>query len=83
MACISAPNSLARTEAEASCLMRELRVYSPKRSRRTLLIELPAERPESQLLGLLSAIETCLLAHDIASVRVELDGRPYLLASHV
>ena len=32
------------------------------------------------MLGLLAAIETCLVANDIRSVRVELDGRPYLLA---
>ena len=63
--------------------MRELIVYSPTRSRRTLLIELSADQPERQLFGLLSAIETCLIANDIASVRVELDGRPYLLASQV
>jgi hypothetical protein len=73
----------ARTDAEAACLMRELLVYSPSRSRRTLLIELSADQPERQLLGLLSAIETCLIANDIATVRVELDGRPYLLASQV
>lgn len=73
----------ARTDAEAACLMRELLVYSPSRSRRTLLIELSVDQPERQLLGLLSAIETCLIANDIATVRVELDGRPYLLASQV
>jgi hypothetical protein len=61
--------------------MRELAVYSPKRLRRTLLLELSADRPEQQLLGLLSAIDTCLSANDIRSVRVELDGKPYLLAS--
>ena len=73
----------ARTDAEAARLMRELLVYSPSRSRRTLLIELSVDQPERQLLGLLSAIETCLIANDIATVRVELDGRPYLLASQV
>jgi hypothetical protein len=70
----------AGTEAEATCLMRELSVYDPKRSRRTILIELERDQSERLLLGLLAAIETCLEANDIRSVRVELDGRPYLLA---
>jgi hypothetical protein len=71
----------AQTDEDTGCLMRELAVYSPKRLRRTLLLELSADRPEQQLLGLLSAIDTCLSANDIRSVRVELDGKPYLLAS--
>lgn len=71
----------AQTDEDTDCLMRELAVYSPKRLRRTLLLELSADRPEQQLLGLLSAIDTCLNANDIRSVRVELDGKPYLLAS--
>ena len=70
----------AGTEAEATCLMRELSVYDPKRSRRTILIELERDPSERLLLGLLAAIETCLVANDIRGVRVELDGRPYLLA---
>jgi hypothetical protein len=45
------------------------------------LLELSADGPEQQLLGVLSAIDTCLSANDIRSVRVELDGKPYLLAS--
>ena len=71
----------AQTDEDAACLMRELAVYSPKRSGKTLLLEVSADRPEQQLLGLLSATETCLSANDIRSVRVELDGQPYLLAS--
>jgi hypothetical protein len=70
----------AGTDAEARCLMRELCVYAPKRARRTILIELERDQSERLLLGLLGAIETCLTANDIRSVRVELDGRPYLLA---
>jgi hypothetical protein len=70
----------ARTNENAACLMRELAVYSPSRSRTTLSIEVEGERTERHLLGLLAAIETCLNANDIRSVRVELDGRPYLLA---
>ena len=68
----------ARTEADAACLMLELSVYAPKRMRRTILVELP-ERSETVLLGLLAAVETCLSANDIRSVRIELDGRSYLL----
>jgi hypothetical protein len=58
--------------------MRELAVYSPKRSRRSISIELE-ERSKSDLAALLSALETCILANDIRSVRVELDDRPYLM----
>jgi hypothetical protein len=71
----------ARTDEDAACLMRELAVYSPKRRRRALLIELPGDRSENPLLGLLAALETCLNAYDIPSVRVELDGKPYLLTA--
>jgi len=38
------------------------------------------ERSETTLLGLFSALETCLTANDIRSVRVELDDRSYMLA---
>jgi hypothetical protein len=71
----------ARTDHDAACLMRELAVYSPNRRRRALLIELPGDRSENHLLGLLAALETCLNAYDIPSVRIELDGKPYLLAA--
>jgi hypothetical protein len=59
--------------------MRELAVYSPKRSRRSILIELD-ERSHTDLMALLAAVETSLAANNIRSVRVELDGRPYMLA---
>jgi hypothetical protein len=54
-------------------------VYSPKRSRRSILIELE-ERSQTDLTALLAAVETCLIANDVRSVRVELDGRAYMLA---
>jgi hypothetical protein len=69
----------APTNDDAACLMRELAVYSPKRSRRSILIELE-ERSQTDLTALLAAVETCLIANDIRSVRLELDGRPYMLA---
>lgn len=69
----------ARTDEDVECLMRELARYSPTRSRRGILVELE-ERSESDLLGLLAAVETCLIANEIRSVRVELDGRSYMLA---
>jgi hypothetical protein len=56
------------------------RVYAPKRLRRAILIDVD-ERSTSDLLALLSAIETCIAAIDITSVRVELDGRQYTLTS--
>ncbi len=71
----------ARTDDEFACLKRELAAYSPVESHRTLSIDLDGDRSEQRLLGLLSAIETCVNANDIRSVRVELDGRPYLLAA--
>jgi hypothetical protein len=58
--------------------MRELAAFSPKRSQLAIGIELD-ERAEAPLLACLSALETCLLANDVPSVRVELDGKPYLL----
>ena len=64
---------------DAECLMRELAVYSPRRAGRTIVIEVE-ERSETTLLGLFSALETCLTANDIRSVRVELDDRSYMLA---
>jgi hypothetical protein len=69
----------ARAYEDAECLMRELAVYSPTRAGRAVSIELE-ERSETDLLAVLSALETCLMANDIQSVRLELDGRPYLLA---
>jgi hypothetical protein len=69
----------ARTNEDAECLMRELAVYAPTRARRAISIEVE-ERSEAALLAVLSAVERCLLANDIRSVRLELDGRPYMLA---
>jgi hypothetical protein len=69
----------ARTDEDAECLMRELAPYSPTRSRRVILVELH-ERSETDVLGLVAAVETCLNANEIRSVHVELDGRSYLLA---
>lgn len=69
----------ARTDEDAECLIRELAAYSPKRTHRAILIEVE-ERSETDLLAVLSAVEKCLMANDIRSVRLELDGRPYMLA---
>jgi hypothetical protein len=70
----------ARTDEDAECLMRELAAYSPTRARRAVSIELE-QRSEADLLSVLSALERCLLANDIRSVGVELDGRPYTMAT--
>ena len=48
--------------------------------RRTLLLEV-ADRSHTDLLAMLAAIETCLIANDIRSVRIELDGRAYAMAA--
>ncbi len=69
----------ARTDADADCLMRELAAYSATRSRRAILVELE-ERSETDVLGVLAAVETCLSANEIRSVRIQLDGRSYMLA---
>jgi hypothetical protein len=69
----------ARTDEDADYLARELAVYSPKRSKRSILIELE-ERSQTDLLALLAAVETCLHANDIPSVRIELDGKTYTMA---
>ena len=69
----------ARTNEDAECLVRELAVYSPKRMRRSILLEFE-ERSETDLLAVLAAVETCLSANDIPSVRVELDGHSYAMA---
>ena len=69
----------ARTNDDAECLMRELAVYSPQRLKRSITVEFE-ERSETDVLAFLSAVETCLSANDIRSVRVELDDRRYLLA---
>jgi hypothetical protein len=64
---------------DADCLMRDLAAYGPKRSRRLVLIELE-ERSQSDLLSLLSALETCLSENDIRSGRLQLDGHKYLVS---
>ena len=69
----------ANTGADADCLMRELAAYAPTLFRGAVLVELD-ERSEADVLGVLAAVETCLKAHEIRSVRVELDGRFYMLA---
>jgi hypothetical protein len=66
-------------DEDADCLMRELAAYSPKRSRRSVLIELQ-ERSQSDLLDLLSVLETCLSENDVRSVRLTLDGQKYLVS---
>jgi hypothetical protein len=69
----------AASDDDVACLMRELSVYLPKRSRRAVLIEIE-EHSQTDLLALLTAIETCLAANDIRTVRIEIDGTPYMMA---
>jgi hypothetical protein len=69
----------ARTDEDADCLVRELAVYSPRRLRRSIDLGLD-ERSQTELLAMLAAVETCLSANDIRSVRIELDGRKYTMA---
>jgi hypothetical protein len=69
----------ARTDEDADCLVRELAVYSPRRLKRSIMLELE-EASQTDLLAMLAAVETCLSANDIRSVRIELDGRKYTMA---
>jgi hypothetical protein len=59
--------------------MRELAAHSPTRSLSCIQFELD-ERSETDVLGVLAAVETCLSANEIRSVSIELDGRSYMLA---
>lgn len=69
----------ARTDKDADCLMAELSSFSPRRARRSILVEVDSE---TNVLAILSAVETCLAANDIPSARIELDGRAYMLETH-
>jgi hypothetical protein len=60
--------------------MRELAAYRPQRAQNAVVIELD-ERSASDLLALLSAVETCVTVNGIRSVGVELDGQKYTLAA--
>jgi len=46
---------------------------------RSIVIEL-RERSETDVLGLLAAVETRLTANEIRSVQIELDSSSYMLA---
>jgi len=70
----------ARTDEDANCLVRELAVYSPRRLRRSIQLELE-QRSQTDLLAMLAAVETCLGANEIRSVRIELDGRSYTMTA--
>jgi hypothetical protein len=69
----------AHSDADRACLMRELSVYAPRQSRGSVVIELDDTSP-TDLLALLSAVETCLTANDIPAVRVAMDGKAYTMA---
>ena len=70
----------AGSEEAVLCLVRELSVYSPNRLRNGVAIELEGASP-TDLLALLTAIETCLTANDIRAVRIAIDGKRYMMAS--
>jgi hypothetical protein len=72
-------NIRAHTNEDAECLTRELAAYSPMRSRRSVSIELN-KGSQVDLFALLAAVETCVRANEIRSVRVEVDDQAYMLA---
>lgn len=49
--------------------MRELAAHSPTRSRGVILVEVE-DWSEADVLGVLAAVETCLSANEIRSVRI-------------
>jgi hypothetical protein len=63
----------------SSGLVRELAVYSPRRLRRSILIELE-QCSQTDVLAMLAAVEVCLSANAIRSVGIELDGSKYMMA---
>jgi hypothetical protein len=67
-----------RSSTEAECIVRELVAFEPELSGGDgtwmVTIERDAELPE-----ILSALETCLTTIGIASIRVRIDGRSYVL----
>jgi hypothetical protein len=69
----------AGSDGDVACLMRELSVYSPKQLRGAVVIELQ-KTSHTDLLALLSAVETCLMANDIRAVRIAIDGKAYMMA---
>ena len=71
-----------RDENEVACLMADLADYGPRRVGGTVVIEL-GQAAHSELLAALSAAERCLEANDIPSVRVQIDGKGYLMTSPV
>jgi hypothetical protein len=70
----------ASSAADRDRLMHELAAYKPKRAEGFVLFELEDDS-QKDVLALLFSIEKCLIANDISSVRVELDGENYLLAA--
>jgi len=71
----------AGNDDDLACLMRELSVYGPVQVRNAVVVDLQ-ETSHTDLLALLSAIETCLTANDIRAVRVAVDGKAYTMAPH-
>jgi hypothetical protein len=71
-----------RDDNEVACLMADLASYLPERVGRTVVIEL-GQAAHSDLLAVLSAAERCLEANDIPSVKVQIDGKAYLMTSSV
>jgi hypothetical protein len=69
-----------RNSRDVDCLMRELAVYSPTRRRRAVVIDL-GQGGQLEMLGVLSAAKRCLETNQIPSVKVEIDGKGYLMTS--
>lgn len=70
----------ARNDKDVACLIADLAAYGPERVGRTVVIEL-GQAAHSELLAVLSAAERCLEANDIPSIKVQIDGKGYLMTS--
>jgi hypothetical protein len=60
--------------------MRELATFTPERERQTITVGLDDGAQAADLFAVPAAVDACLRANEIPSVRVELDGRVYMLA---
>jgi hypothetical protein len=69
----------AGSERAVACLMRDLYVYAPRSSRSAVAVELDGTS-QTELLALLTAVETCLAANDIDAVRIAVDGKSYMMS---
>lgn len=67
-----------RNDRDADCLVDELAAYSPVLMDGAVVMELQ-RTSHSDLPAILNAAERCLEENDIPSVKIEIDGKGYLM----